>query len=112
MAKVTFEKIFPTDEISKRERVELTLQHKAVDRVAIHEQLSYNAGVIAMYTGKDIKGFDYTVDDIGEVIRKTIDISFPIFTPVGTAKEIDEDGFGIQHDNWTNWYVDRPFSDV
>ena len=108
----SFEKVFHGDVIPKRERVELTLQHKAVDRIALHEQLSYNAGVIELYTGKKIDGFNYTVEDIGEVVRKTMDIHFPLFAPKGTAREIDEDGFTIQHDNWTSWYANRPFSDV
>ena len=48
MKKGTFEKIFESDAISKRERVELTLNLQPVDRVAILEQLSYNSGVIVM----------------------------------------------------------------
>ncbi len=108
----SFEKIFPTDVISKCDRVELTLQHKAIDRVALHEQLSYNAGVIELYTGKKINGFDYTIGDIAEVVRKTMDIHFPLFAPKGTGRRIDEDGFTIQNDNWTSWYVERPFSDA
>ena len=43
-----FEKIFETDAISKRRRVDLTLNHQPVDRVAIFEQLSYNSHVIAL----------------------------------------------------------------
>lgn len=106
-----FEKIFPDDKISKKERVELTLGHKAVDRVAVHEQLSYNPDVISLYTGKQFSGFDYTEDDIGEVIRKTLDMTFPVFPPQGTSKYTDCDGFVIQNDNWTKWIVSRPFTD-
>jgi len=85
MKKGTFEKIFKSDAISKRERVELTLNLQPVDRVAILEQLSYNFGVIAMYTGKKIDGFDYTLDDICKVIRKTTDLIMPLAEPRGTA---------------------------
>ena len=78
---VAFEKIFLNDKISKWERVELTLEHQPIDRVAILEQLSYNPGVIAMYTGKSIDGFNYTLDDICEVIRKTTDLIMPPIAP-------------------------------
>jgi len=107
-----FEKIFPSDVLSKRERVELALNHQPVDRVPLHEQLSYNAGVIELYTGKKFSGFDYTIEDIGETVRKTMDMHFPLFAPKGTGTEIDSDGFTIKHDNWTSWYVGHPFSDV
>ncbi len=80
-----FEKIFPKDQISKRERVELTLNHKPIDRAAILEQLSYNPDVISRFTGKPIDGFNYTIDDICEVIRKTTDLIMPPFAPKGTA---------------------------
>ena len=47
----TFERIFDHDVISKRERAELTLGHREVDRVALHEQLGYNPRVIERYAG-------------------------------------------------------------
>ena len=59
--------------MSKRERVEATLNHQSVDRAALLEQLSYNPRVIADWTGKDVDGFNYTLDDICEVIRKTME---------------------------------------
>ncbi len=108
----TFEKIFNEDVLSKRERVERTLTLQPVDRVAILEQLSYNPGVIALYTGKPIRGFNYTVDDICEVIRKTTDLIMPPVAPKGTGREVTEDGFVLQHDNWTTWHVSRPFKDA
>ncbi len=111
MKKGTFERIFESDAISKRERVELTLNLQPVDRVAILEQLSYNSGVIAMYTGKKIDGFNYTLDDICKVIGKTTDLIMPPAEPRGTARVTTEDGFVIQHDNWHSGYVSRPFSD-
>ncbi|MHB0947050.1 MAG: uroporphyrinogen decarboxylase family protein [Sedimentisphaerales bacterium] len=107
-----FEKIFKTDSISKRQRVELTLRHKPVDRVAILEQLSYNPGVISLYTGKKIDGYNYTPDDICEVIRQTTDMIMPPVAPRGTERVTTEDGFVVQHDNWSSWHVSRPFSDV
>jgi len=106
-----FEKIFPDDAIPKRERVERTLEMKPVDRAALHEQLSYNPGVIALITGREIRGFNYTVDDVCEVIRKTMDICFPPIAPRGTERVTSEDGFVTQMDNWTAWHVSRPFSD-
>ncbi|NLO72915.1 MAG: hypothetical protein GX100_02250 [candidate division WS1 bacterium] len=98
-------------EMSKRERVVATLRHQPVDRVALLEQLSYNPRVIADWTGKAITGFDYTVDDICEVIRQTCDLAMPPVAPRGTARVTSEDGFVTQNDNWTSWCVSKPFSD-
>lgn len=106
-----FEKLFPDDVLTKRQRVENTLNLRPVDRVAIHDQMSYNPKVIAFYTGKDIHGFDYTWEDVALVIKKTLDMCFPPISPRGTDRAIDEDGFITQHDNWTSWHVSRPFSD-
>jgi len=106
-----FEKLFPGDRLSKRERVERTLNHQPVDRVALHEQLSHNPRVIALYTGKKIDGFRYTLDDICAVIARTLDMCFPPVAPRGTERVTDEEGFVVQHDNWTSWRVSRPFGD-
>lgn len=108
----SYEKLFPGDKMSKRERVERTLNHQPVDRAALHEQLSLNPGVISLYTGKNTEGFSYNIDDIGMVIRKTMDTCFPFRNPLGTARFVDEDGFTRQYDNWTTWHVGRPFDDV
>jgi hypothetical protein len=108
----SFEKVFPGDVFSKRERVERTLNLLPVDRIALHEQLSYNPGVISLYTGRDCSNFNYTLRDIGAVIRQTVDACFPPIAPQGTARVIDEDGFVLQYDDWTSWVVSRPFHDV
>ncbi|GAG43324.1 unnamed protein product, partial [marine sediment metagenome] len=86
------EKLFPSDVMSKRERVEATLNHQAVDRAALLEQLSYNPGVIAWYTGKKIAGFDYTLADICEAVRKTLDLVMPPVAPRGTRQTVTESG--------------------
>ena len=106
-----FEKVFPEDSLSKKERVLRTLNHQPVDRVAIHEQLSYNGQVIAHYTGKKIEGFDFSPDDVGVAIRKTLDTCFPIFENKGTGTVTTADGFVMRNDHWTTWRVSRPFSD-
>ena len=80
------ERVFETDRLSKRKRVELTLRREAVDRVALLEQLSYNPRVIADWTGKNIHGFNYTLDDICAVIRKTLDLVMPPRAPSGTER--------------------------
>jgi hypothetical protein len=105
------DKLFATDVLTKRERVVATLSHQPVDRVAILEQLSYNPRVIAAYTGKAIQGFDYTVDDICHVVRRTTDVIMPVIAPKGTSQVTTEDGFVIQNDNWNSWHVSRPFAD-
>lgn len=98
--------------ISKRQRVERTLNFQPVDRVAIHDQVSYNPGVISLYTGKKIDGFNYSIEDICEVIKKTLDMCFQPCVPCGTDRITGSDGFVWQHDNWTSWIVSRPFNDV
>jgi len=105
------EKVFAEDVLTKRERVERTLRRQPVDRVALHEQLSFNPQVIAMYTGKSIEGFNYTLEDICAVIRQTMDTCFPPVAPRGTKRYATPDGFVWQNDNWTTWHVSRPFSD-
>ena len=109
--KKMFEKIFESDKLSKRERVIRALAHRPVDRVPLHEQLSYNPGVISMYTGKHIEGFNYTVEDIGKAVSKTLDSCFPPSAPLGTGRFSDEDGFVYKNDNWTRWHISRPFHD-
>jgi len=105
------EKVFPEDELSKKQRVLNTLNHEAVDRVAIHEQLSYNSTVIAYFTNKKIEGFDFTPEDVGVAIRRTLDTCFPIFENKGTGTEKTGDGFVFKNDHWTTWRVSRPFTE-
>ena len=112
MRKEVFERIFPGDQISKRERVDLTLKHQPVDRVAIHDQLSYNTSVISLYTEREYEDYDYSEADIGETVRKCLDISFPLFKPLGTEMIVNRDGFIFQNDNWTSWIAKRPFNTV
>ena len=106
-----FERLFPADVLTKRQRVERALAHQPVDRVAIHEQLSYNAGVIALYTGKSIDGFNFTLEEVGAVIRRTLDSCFPLVPNKGTDTETTEDGFVLKNENWTTWRTGRPFRD-
>lgn len=98
--------------MTKLERVKATLNHQPVDRAAVLEQLSYNPKVISNWTNKAIDGYNYTIDDICEVIRMTCDIAMPPVNPRGTAQFKTEDGFVIQNDNWTSWHISRPFDDV
>ena len=104
-------KIFEKDELTKKERVLRTLRHQAVDRVALHDQLGYNPGVISVYTQKKINGFDYTAQDIGKTISLTLDSCFPFSAPYGTGRFTDDYGFVYQNDNWTAWRASRPFAD-
>ena len=108
---MSFEKVFPADRLSKRERVERTLGHRPVDRAALHEQLSYNGAVIASCTGRDIRGFDYAPEDVGQAIRLTLDSCFPIFANKGTDVVTTPDGFVMKNEDWTTWRISRPFDD-
>ena len=47
-----------TDALTRRERVEATLNHQPVDRCGILEQLSYHPRVMADWTGKPSRGFE------------------------------------------------------
>ena len=106
------ERLFPSDVLSKRERLERTLAHQPVDRVCLHEQLSYNPRVIADWTERTISGFEYGLAEIGTAIRRSVDTCFPPVAPCGTDRVTSPDGFVYQHDNWTTWRVSRPFTDV
>jgi len=106
------EKLFPSDAMTKRERVLATLHHQPVDRAALLEQLSYNPRVIADWTGKTIHDFDYTLEDICEVCRKTMDLVMPpIVSKNRTDRVTGPGGFVHQYDRWTVWTVSRPFTD-
>ncbi|MCS7180187.1 MAG: hypothetical protein NZ891_02410, partial [bacterium] len=95
-------------ELSKRERVERTLIFEDVDRVAIHDQVSYNPEVISFYTGRKINGFNYSLNDICEVIRKTLDMTFPLFPPKGRKRWVEEYGTIYQDDYWSTWVIKSP----
>lgn len=98
--------------LSKRQRVERALNHISVDRVPLHEQMSYNPHVIADYTGKEFVDYSYTLQDICSVIDETMDMCFPPVAPRGAGRMTDEDGFVMQNEYWTSWHVSRPFADV
>jgi len=100
------------DILSKKERVERTLDFLPVDRIAIHDYI-INPGVISLYTGKRIEGFDYSHQDVCKATKETMDMCrFPA-VPYGTTERITrEDGFTIQRDYWTTWIVKRPFDDT
>lgn len=100
------------DVLSKRERVERTLNFLPVDRVSIHDQVSYNPYVISLYNGKRIEGFNYSLEDICEAIKNSLDACFPPLPPSGTDRVVTEDGFIVQHNNWTSWTVKRPFNNT
>src|SRR5512139_2536735 len=102
----------PTGEMTKRERVAATHNLQPVDRCGVLEQLSHNPQVIADWTGRATDGFNYTVDDICEVIRQTCDLVMPPVSPRGTERVTTPDGFVMQNDNWTAWRVSRPFADA
>lgn len=110
MDMIPFEKIFESDKIPKAERVRRTLAHQPVDRTALHDQVSFNSGVIGLYTGRKISGFNYTEDDICTTIRKTLDMCFMPIAPRGKGK-IHDDGIVVQNDEWTSWIAARPFHD-
>lgn len=105
------EKLFDTDILSKRNRVERALNNRPVDRVPIHEQLSYNTGVISLYTGKAFPSFGFTPEDVGYVIRSTLDSCFPIIEDKGEDTVTDEEGFSFRNEHWMTWRIGRPFTD-
>lgn len=106
-----YEKIFQKDAMTKRERIERMLNHESTDRVPLHDQISYNSGVLSQAIGRSIQGFDYSAEDIGLAISKTLDACFPVIPPCGEGEYTDDDGFTFKNDNWTKWHVGRPFHD-
>jgi len=112
MGKQNLEKIFPADVLSKRERVEATLDLRPVDRIALHDQIKSNPDVVSLYAGKRIVGFDYTLDDVCLAARRSLDMTFPPAAPIGTGVIVTDDGFSKQCDNWTSWVIKRPFDDI
>ena len=108
---MSFEKIFENDRLSKYERVERTVNMQSVDRVMLHEQLSYNPAVLEYYLKKKIDGYNFTKQDIGKVVKMTLDATFPVFMPYGLGHEVKPDGFEYRLDNWTKWLAKRPFTD-
>lgn len=106
-----FEKIFPDDRLSKRDRVLRTLNHQPVDRVVLHEQLSYNTALVSHFSGKSFADFAFRPEDVGQAVRRTLDTCFPIFEMKGVDTVTTQDGFVIRNDNWTSWRVARPFED-
>jgi hypothetical protein len=106
------DKIFPLDKLAKRERVERTLNFLPVDRAVLHEQLSFNASVIAEVTGRRVSDYNYTYEDICAAIHLTLDACFPPVAPRGSERFTDEDGFVVQNDEWNEAFVSRPFNDV
>ena len=105
------EKLFETDILSKRDRVVRALNCEPVDRVPIHEQLSYNSEVISLYTGRSIPEFCYSPEDVAFVIRRTLDTCFPIFELKGTDTYTDSEGFTYRNEEWMTWRIGRPFDD-
>jgi len=106
-----FERIFPADRLSKRERVLRTVNFQPVDRAVIHEQLSYSTGVASYFAGRTFETFGYTPRDVGVAVRRSLDTCFPIFELKGTDTVRTQDGFVVRNDNWTSWRVARPFDD-
>ena len=106
-----FERVFPADRLSKRERVLRTVRHQPVDRAVIHEQLSYSTEVAAHFAGRSFPSFGYTPRDVAAAVRRCLDTCFPIFELKGTDTVNTQDGFVVRNDNWTSWRVARPFQD-
>jgi hypothetical protein len=106
-----FERVFHTDQLSKRERVLRTLDHQPVDRAVIHEQLSYSTAVVSHFAGKPFQPFAYSPRDVGLAVRRSLDTCFPIFEMKGTGTVRTRDGFVLRNDNWTSWRLQRPFAD-
>lgn len=106
-----FERIFPADRLSKRERVLRTVNFQPVDRAVIHEQLSYSTGVASYFAGRTFETFGYAPRDVGVAVRRSLDTCFPIFELKGTDTVRTQDGFVVHNDNWTSWRVARPFDD-
>ena len=88
------------------------MNHQPLDRAPLHDQLSYNPGVIELFTGRRVEGFNYTREDVCAVIRRTLDACFiPIFS-YGDGAVHGCRWCRAQSDNWNTWIASSPFDDT
>ncbi len=100
----------PSDSMTARERVEVTLRGGVPDRVPIFD-LIQNIELIEAVTGEKFtpaNGLDLLCRTIGE----RLDITRGISAPAEEKTVRHADGFVYKQEWWTTWLIERPFRDV
>ena len=98
------------DKLSKRERVELTLNLQEADRVPVFD-LMHNPGTIEHYAGEKLT-YNNAPRVVGKAIQNSLDLTRNVAFPDKPRIEVKEDGFVYRYEEWTVWLVKRPFSTV
>ncbi|MGC8971626.1 MAG: uroporphyrinogen decarboxylase family protein [bacterium] len=97
-------------EMTKRERVERTLNLQETDRVPVYDLL-YNDSVIEYFTGKAPTPGEEGLKITCEAISKMLDMTRSVTGPSEPRIYIREDGFVIRQERWTSWIEEKPFKD-
>ncbi|MCL5987212.1 MAG: hypothetical protein M1371_11730 [Actinobacteria bacterium] len=98
------------DEMTKRERVELTFDFKETDRV-VNFDLMHNPGTIEFYAQEKLTR-ENAPRVVGKAIENSLDLVRNIIYPDIPRREVRSDGFTIRYEEWTTWLEDKPFHDV
>ena len=98
------------DELTKRERVELTLAFKETDRV-VNFDLMHNPGTIEFYAQEKLTR-ENAPHVVGRAIQNSLDLVRNVIYPDIPRTEVRDDGFVIRYEEWTAWIEKRPFETI
>lgn len=96
--------------MTKRERVERTLNLQETDRVPIYDLL-YNDSVIEYFTGRIPPAGEEGLKITCEAISKMLDMTRGVTGPSEPRVYKREDGLVIRQERWTSWIEEKPFKD-
>jgi len=96
--------------MTKRERVERTLNLQETDRVPVYDLL-YNDAVIQYFTGKVPPSGEEGLKITCEAISKMLDMTRSVTGPSEPRTYKREDGLIIRQERWTSWIEEKPFKD-
>jgi hypothetical protein len=101
------------DKMTKRERVEATLNFEETDRVCI-EDILQNEGMIEYFSGEKMKPpefKDHNYRITAKAIRACFDLYRCLLVPNGNFTETWDNGFVVRWTDYTMWIVERPWND-
>ena len=92
------------------ERIKRTLEFKDTDRVATGEIIQ-NSDIISCFAGRKVNG-DWTLEELVKTYQGLeIDVGM-LIAPAAKPKIEERIGLKYQVTFWSEWVVERPFSDV
>ncbi len=110
-----FNLINSKDEMTKRERIENTLNFEKTDRVAIFD-LMENPGAIEYFSGQKLKSpkrnNNYNLKIICKAIGNSLDATRSVYSPRVNRTYKNNLGFIIRQERWTSWIEKRPFKNM